>query len=353
MQYIFTKLEQQLQSGNAFAVYRKPDSTVVSGLFQKSTKNHYSKNFTESGFVFAPFNSGKTILLPINECEVINEAESEFKIAETIENQWPVNEDAKTHFESLVQKAVKAINNDGFKKVVLSRKETIDVTINVINTYKNLLQLYPLAFVYCFFHPETGLWMGATPEQLLKTNRNKIHTVALAGTQLYHENKQMVWPLKEQREQQIVTDYIINTIAQYTTDIESSVPYTYKAGNLAHIKTDINAIIMQDYTIKDIVTVLHPTPAICGMPKQEAIDFILQNENYNREYYSGYLGELNMNVENNKEKTDLYVNLRCMKAEDNKVNLYIGCGITADSKAADEFIETANKSYTIKKALQV
>ena len=78
------------------------------------------------------------------------------------------------------------------------------------------------------------------------------------------------------------------------------------------------------------------------MPKLSAINFINANEGYNREYYSGFLGEFRM-----QEQTNLFVNLRCCEIENNLITIYVGCGITKDSQAVKEFIETENKAKTI------
>ena len=91
---------------------------------------------------------------------------------------------------------------------------------------------------------------------------------------------------------------------------------------------------------------MHPTPAVCGLPKQSAKDFILQNENYNRDFYTGFLGEINI-----LNKTDLFVNLRCIQIVDNIAYIYIGCGITKDSIPDKEFLETVNKSITMKRVI--
>src|SRR5690606_31528760 len=101
-----------------------------------------------------------------------------------------------------------------------------------------------------------------------------------------------------------------------------------------------------------IIKALHPTPAVCGMPKEIARDFLIQKEGYDRKYYAGYLGELNCNVEQNtNDESDLYVNLRCMEIEENNINIYVGCGVTKDSNPESEFIETVNKSSTMKQIL--
>jgi isochorismate synthase len=120
--------------------------------------------------------------------------------------------------------------------------------------------------------------------------------------------------------------------------------------------------------IKKLLKVLHPTPAVGGMPKNEAYLFIKANENYNREFYTGYLGELNFKeeiarVSNNRNienkayraihtKTDLFVNLRSMQLKDQKATIYIGGGITIDSIPEQEWEETVNKSATMLKVIQ-
>ena len=97
---------------------------------------------------------------------------------------------------------------------------------------------------------------------------------------------------------------------------------------------------------------MHPTPAVCGFPKGKARDFILKNENYNRKYYAGFLGELNFCFESNQTlMSDLFVNLRCMEIIKDNAEIYVGCGITKDSNPEKEYIETKNKSVTMKNIL--
>mgnify|MGYP003608069363 CR=1 FL=1 len=135
--------------------------------------------------------------------------------------------------------------------------------------------------------------MGATPERLLKSTNTIFHTMSLAGTQKNKGEKDVVWEKKEMEEQQFVTDFILNNLKELTSEVSVSSPYTAKAGTLAHIKTDIEGVINDNSSLKEIVSVLHPTPAVCGLPKETAKDFIIENEGYEREYYTGFLGELN------------------------------------------------------------
>jgi isochorismate synthase len=80
-----------------------------------------------------------------------------------------------------------------------------------------------------------------------------------------------------------------------------------------HIKTDIEGILNDNSNLKQVISVLHPTPAVCGLPKQEAKDFILKTRGTTGILY-WVLGELNKEGFNKDTlKSDLYVNLRCMK----------------------------------------
>jgi isochorismate synthase len=194
--------------------------------------------------------------------------------------------------------------------------------------------------------------MGSTPERLLKANTNTFYTMSLAGPQKIQSDKEVVWEKKEMEEQQFVTDFILNNLKDLTSEVSVSSPYTAKAGTLAHIKTDIEGVINDNSSLKEVVSVLHPTPAVCGLPKEVSKNFILEHEGYDREYYTGFLGELNKEGFNKEElKSDLYVNLRCMKIKDNQAHLYVGCGITKDSIPEKEWEESVNKSMTMKKVL--
>jgi len=349
---IFLKIQSQLQSGFSFAVYSKPGHSEVTGIFQNTQESFYVNDFSEHGFVFSDFESSKKCFIPAAKSDILTVAINNADITLAEIQQPTINSTAKDAFEALVTKSVTAIREGYFEKLVLSRKEAVAMgESSIIDIYQKLLVAYPMAFRYCFYHPESGLWMGATPEQLLKVENKTLHTVALAGTQLYKEGEHAVWENKEKEEQQFVTDYIIESLQEYVTDIRRTEAYTFRAGNIVHIKTDISAEVKDTDSLKGIIQTLHPTPAVCGLPKQEAKAFLLENEGYNREYYAGFLGELNIDFATGKPKTDLFVNLRCMKVIDETAHLYVGCGITKDSNPEKEFLETVNKSMTMRRVL--
>ncbi len=350
---IYLEVEKQRKKSLPFVAYRKPNSDTLIAFFQKDNQVHQSAHLNETGFVFTSFLNDERIVFPESDCTLLiqNIKDTVVDFSPFVLKELPIA--LKAFHEQLVVKGVSAIKGNAFEKVVLSRRE--QVTINAADYllyFKRLVKAYMGAFCYWWYHPEIGEWMGATPEQLLKAEEKTIKTVALAGTQLVQEKEPVEWQEKEKEEQQIVTDFIVSSLQPYTAGIEVTEPYTYKAGTVMHIKTDIQAMLKDTSDFEKVVNALHPTPALCGFPKNEAQKFITENEGYNRAFYSGYLGELNKNFETQQTETsDLFVNLRCMQLKSDKAYLYLGGGITKDSIPESEFFETVNKSKTIKKIL--
>lgn len=347
---LFLKLKIHQEQKLPYVLFCKPDSDRIVGLFQKNDHLYFLETFEEKGFVFGQFDADEIPYIPIEYSDVYVETskKSKYYFDDKISN---VNRFVgKDYFEELVGKALNSIQNKEFQKVVLSRKEEITIQNFDVETMLNkMIQQYSNAFKYCFFHPKIGTWIGATPEQFLKTDGNIFKTVALAGTQLATKSNTITWQNKEEEEQQLVTDFIVESLEDLVKEITISTPYSQKAGNMWHIKTDISATLKSKKTLKKVIAALHPTPAVCGLPKHSAKNFIRENEGYNREYYSGFLGELNLDLVTFKTaQTDLFVNLRCLKILKDKAQLFIGCGITKDSNPEAEYIETINKSMTMK-----
>lgn len=350
---LFVKVKAQLENQLPFVLYAKPNADRMIGVFQGNDNLYFLEDFCEKGFVFAPFDGDVIPYIPQSEADIYVEKISESDFLLTANPTFNADEATQKSFEDLVTQGVEAIQKGLFDKVVLSRKETVAIpSFEIATVFKKLIAFYPTAFKYCFFHPKIGMWAGASPEQFLKINQESIRTVALAGTQAVTDATNVVWHEKEIKEQQLVTDFIIQSLADKVSELTVSSPYSVQAGNLWHIKTDIAATIGSDSNLEEIIKALHPTSAVCGLPKAAAKDFILQNESYDRSYYSGFLGELNIDLATFRaEQSDLFVNLRCMKINDKHVELFIGCGITKDSVPEAEFIETVNKSMTMRKVL--
>ncbi|WP_289661914.1 chorismate-binding protein [Flavobacterium panacagri] len=353
MNPFFLKIKNHKEQNLPFVLYSKPNSANLVGILQQNNDLNTVSDYSEKGFVFASFDEKQLILIPENESEIIT-SEKEPTSFEPIEiDDLSFDPEAKFQYEYLVAQGIQAIKNEEFKKVVLSRSEEVLLAeFDFIETFQHLVQLYPATFCYCFFHPKVGFWMGATPEKLLKANGNVFETMALAGTQKDNQQTEIVWEQKEKDEQQFVTDFIVKRLREFAASVVVSEPYSLKAGSIWHIKTDISGVLKENSTLEEVIDTLHPTPAVCGLPKKKAKAFIIENENYNRTFYSGFLGELNSSFAGNNSSSDLFVNLRSIQIQENKAILYMGCGITKESIPEKEWEESVNKSMTMKRVLR-
>lgn len=256
-----------------------------------------------------------------------------------------------SHYLSLVESTISAIKQGRFSKVVPSRSKNIEYSghLDLGKKFKSLCSQYENAFVSIHYTANTGLWVGATPEVLLETTGQTFKTVSLAGTQAFDKNQSLAdvaWTQKEIEEQALVSRYIIDCFKKIRLrDFIEKGPKTVKAGNLIHLKTTYE-VDMQATNFEELGTtmlhLLHPTSAVCGMPLVESLEFILEREGYDRELYSGYLGPVAFN-----NNTTLYVNLRCMKVEEQQLKLYAGAGVTEDSNPVKEWEETELKMNTL------
>lgn len=358
MESITAKAKKQFQQKLPFVLYCKPDSSELIGFFQQNDTLFSVVDFTEKGFVFASFDGTKTHLIPENESEVLRVTLEKKEIAISQNEFAIVDTLAKNDFETLVAKGIQSIKNNECNKVVLSRKETISVAdFDLLSIFEKLVQLYPSTFVYCFYHPKIGTWLGATPEQLLKATDTVFETISLAGTQKDLGLSEIIWHKKEKEEQQFVTDYIVSKLESVASGVLVTEPYSIKAGSIWHLKTDISGRWNSDSSLQKVIQLLHPTPAVCGLPKERAKAFILENEQYDRSFYTGFLGELNSSFTTKGVSSDLFVNLRCMQIDFDlnpaltSAYLFMGCGITKDSVPEKEWEESVHKSMTMKKVL--
>lgn len=346
---LLTKATEAYAQKKPFVFYRKPNEKKIIAQFQNDKNEINSDEFSSSGFLFAPFDDNKTsIFFPEKLSDSYESIYTDLSF-DSANNLIEVSDSSteKDNHIKIVERAVNAIHNKQFEKVVISRKEQIQIeNFELKKTFYLLLNTYPTAMVYCWFHPKYGLWMGATPELLCNIENNYFKTMALAGTQVAENKEDVCWSEKEKTEQQLVTDYIVDVLKSEINNVEVSDPETVKAGKLWHIRTRLSGVVSDSQKIKSVLKKLHPTPAVCGMPKDKAKIFIVENEAYDREFYTGYLGPVSEN-----QQLDLYVNLRCMKIEEKTISIFVGGGITKDSIPLNEWQETVAKATTMKNVL--
>lgn len=263
--------------------------------------------------------------------------------------KWP-------EYRAALERGIEEIRKGTFTKFVLSRTKPVPLTADFspLETFWTLCKTYSNAFVSLVSAPQIGTWISATPEILISQNADGLfRTIALAGTQArgkLDDLKEASWRQKEIEEQALVSRYIIDCFKKIRLrEFEEYGPRTVAAGNLIHLRTDFQ-VDTKAVNFPELPTVmlelLHPTSAVCGMPKSPALQFILENEQYDRAFYSGYLGPVHV-----RNETHLFVQLRCMQLKEGEAILYAGGGITIDSEPEKEWQETEIKFDTLGKML--
>ncbi len=326
------------------------------------------------GFICSPFNNPDGhnsrlikaefhLILKSQQAEIVADS-GDFvaKLQKALENPEPrasyVTKESTSppmhqqHYQQMVSDALQAIEEGTFIKVVPAVNRHIDLPedFDPLQVFDQLCKTYPLAFKSLVSAPQIGTWLGASPEPIIEVDRHKkFSTAALAGTQEYDYQtplREVAWRQKEIEEQALVSRYIINCFKRIRLrEFEELGPKTVIAGNLLHLKTifEVDTVATNFPQLGTVMLdLLHPTSAICGMPNQAAFEFLQQNESFDRGYFSGYLGPVNI-----EEETHIFVNLRCMQLQTLGATLYAGAGVTEDSNPQKEWLETQLKFDTL------
>jgi isochorismate synthase len=376
-------------SGGSFALWRKPKSNTLEFVLdqvQNPTKVDLVLEELPAGFIVHPFadqEDKKAFFIKSNlyfsfqlDDELGKEempqwitsigAPSKGSIKNFIKELLKEKSDAsctenaeaseKTHFTRLVQQGIEAIEYGILEKVVPARTKLIQIAedFDLGKTFLEMIKVYPNSFVNFFHIPTIGTWIGASPETLIKTKEDNFFTMALAGTQSASgENplKSAAWTQKEIEEQALVCRYIVDCFKKIRLrEYEEHGPKTIMAGNLLHLRTDFK-VDMNATGFPQLGSVmldlLHPTSAVCGMPRKEAHEFLQKNEGFDRSFFAGFLGPVNIEGE-----TSIFVNLRTASFKGEKAILYAGAGVTEDSVPEKEWEETELKCQIIGKFIQ-
>lgn len=368
--HIQNLLDCLTRSRLSFALYRLPWTDECYFVLQQSGDVEQLADIRElnkkKGFVMAPFlQSDHHPLIVIRpditayDWDEISEAISSLECADallTCKNQteklspFVSEETDKERYTQAFERFITPLQKKHFQKLVLSRSSTkhINDDFSPLAAFVRACNNYPRMMIYLCHTPVSGTWVGSTPEILLSGHGKEWHTVALAGTMpMQNEVMPMDWNKKNQDEQGYVADYIRRIIKKFGNKMNEKGPYTARAGQLVHLKTDFYFLLKNTDNIGNLLQELHPTPAVCGLPKEDAFRFILENEGYDRSYYSGFIGWLDT-----EGHTDLYVNLRCMEIKPGETTLYAGGGIIlASSEIESEWTETEDKMNTMKSIL--
>lgn len=371
--FLHLAIQDALSQGFPFSLWKTPGQNEKHLIISQQGLSHVDEvNLEDStpGFVFAPFlPEEKKILFPADLLfrfvdgvlieappqDSYNFNHSDEQHIHSVNARKSENLTGLADFKNLVALSVKKIEAGEFEKIVPSRVKDIslDKGFDLLNTFELLCENHPHALVSLVSSSETGTWMGATPELLVSVTGSKFRTVALAGTLPYSPDmnlKSVAWTQKEIEEQALVCRYIISCFKKIRLrEYDEHGPKTTVAGNVMHLKTDYE-VDMQATNFPQFGSVmlklLHPTSAVCGMPLEKTLSFLKEKEGYDRQFYSGYLGPINI-----KKESHVFVNLRCMQLFSDKIRLYAGAGVTADSIVEMEWNETEMKMSNLQKII--
>ncbi|WP_439489056.1 chorismate-binding protein [Algoriphagus sp.] len=379
-----------LTSGGSFALWRKPKSNTLEIVLDDTAepiKVDLNIEKLEPGFIIHPFadqTDKKAFFIkankyfsfqldtPLTSDELPEWAKVQLKNQLSLSPQDIRDElvsrtmtahtqsskisEEKDHFTQLVDKAIQAIQENQLEKVVPARTKTIPIPtdFDLSCTLLSMMEAYPNAFINFFHLPNVGTWIGASPETLIETKGDIFTTMSLAGTQKATGDnplKSVAWTQKEIEEQALVSRYIVSCFKKIRLrEYEEHGPKTVVAGNLLHLRSDFR-INMQETGFPELgsvmLSLLHPTSAVCGMPRKEAHDFLQEYEGFDRSFFSGFIGPVNLHG-----STSIYVNLRTASLHNDKATLYAGAGVTEDSDPEKEWEETELKCQIIGKFIQ-
>lgn len=336
--------------------YRLPNSQEITAGCSERT----IEGFHPGGFVVAPFDchTHNIITIPSDELshfknysdfsEFISRSQNfEMKIlsGKNCFQILPTNSTERSEHRAEVEEFIRHHKNRQGGKTIAARILKAPLPITVETLFKRLCEVYTSAFVFSFASEETGTWIGATPELLLKRDSNAYSTMALAGTRPSGINGE--WDQKNINEQSLVTRYIIDCLTKAGLDVSTEERFTKKAGPVEHLCTPISGKTppgLNDSTalFEQLARDLSPTPALCGDIKEESMRLIARHEHFNRGFYGGFIGETDSDGFGS-----LYVNLRSGRITDNHIYLFGGGGITLASSPDSEWEETERKLSTL------
>lgn len=343
------RLEEIVHSRCAFVISRfpgqpEPEMQIPTHI-GKMAPGELPNHLPFDGFVFTPFDSETGLVFFQGHTVSLDNAVIVENPAENPPEVHLLNGDGEAYIRR-VGDLINAMDHAQAPKVVFSGTRCIEGRGEdaAAGLFRRLCKVHPAAMVYLARIPGYGLWAGATPEVLIHYTDGVVTSMALAGTK--KAGMASDWSGKEYEEHFLVSDYIQGLFHEANCNpVEVRGPYDTLAGQLVHLRTDFRAH-SDIASAARLAAMLHPTPAVCGLPVGQARRLISLSEGYHRQLYTGFLGRMR------NQSLWFFVNLRCARLDANQAVLYAGGGITPSSVPAHEWHEARLKSETIARELE-
>jgi isochorismate synthase len=269
--------------------------------------------------------------------------------------RW-VSDDSHVRWLDVVRFARDAIRAGSLRKVVLARSRELEATANPSPDAMlgRLRKDYPNCFSFQIDPGHGQVFLGATPERLLKTQNGTFHLDALAGTVPRGSGtaadqamgQTLLTSPKERLEHTIVVDDIEELLSPFGEVSYPDEPELKALANVWHLFTPITLRPSQPVSLLRLVKQLHPTSAVGGLPREAAFALIHEMEDFDRGWYGSPVGWMN-----GRGHGEFAVALRTGTISGNRVRLFAGGGIVSDSDPEQEYVETQVKFQPLLSAL--
>ncbi|WP_460423882.1 isochorismate synthase [Pseudomonas sp. ZL2] len=260
-------------------------------------------------------------------------------------------------WESKIAHALDVLRDSPMKKVVLAR-EVISEYSHAISPGRTLVRLAssdPSAYLFAF-RRQQSCFLGASPERLVKLHDGRLQTQALAGTIRRDPDPQQDAQLaqalmdceKNRHEHALVVQIIQSGLAPWASQLQvPSTPAIQRLSRVQHLSTLIEGRLRPQAGLLQVVATLHPTPAVGGHERRQAMEHIRRFEGFDRGWYAAPLGWLDA-----RGNGEFIVGLRSALVNGKHARLFAGCGIVHCSEPASEYEETCIKLAGMQLALQ-
>lgn len=250
----------------------------------------------------------------------------------------------ESSYRDRVRAGLRAIEAGYVEKVVLAREEVLPAA-DPAETLITLERNFPNCWVFAASNGRST-FLGATPELLARVRGRTLETCALAGTSLPGDES-LLHREKDRREHLLVVDAIVEALRPLCEELDvASTPELMVLPNVQHLRTPIRGTLRVGFDATDVVEALHPTPAVCGTPREAALRLITELEPFDRGLYAGVVGFAD------GEDAEMVVALRSARLDSEATYAYAGAGIVAGSDPDAEDRETMSKLQAITDALR-
>lgn len=255
------------------------------------------------------------------------------------------------HYEEAVARAVQQICSGDVEKLVLAREVEVRSprAFDPAAILGVLRRGFSSSFIYAVGRGRS-VFMGATPELLIRRQGQRASTVALAGSTRRsadpavddHLGERMRQSPKERDENAIVARRIVRALRPVSVWVTAAPePEVVRVANIQHLATAVRAQLASPVDAIALAGLLHPTPAVGAEPASR-VGLIPALEGFDRGWYAGPVGWTDASGDG-----EFCVALRCALLHDRVARCYAGCGIVRDSDPANELAETEIKLGTM------